>query len=328
MTFILKLGQTVFTLETKELGKLYCKRVTNGAIKKLEDWFKQNESESADGFARYFITLVCKKSDEYESDFFDESDVLSLKETDIEAFSKRYLEKNRYLFSAKYDQKKSQEIETGLSNDSTSDELLKTDDESFAEYLRRSMVRYIKESNRTMREVVSATTQKLFSASTIGLLEENQRISDQLKQPELHISSYMPPQAIENPFNKTNEQLSAFGKDLKDVSSLIENMNKLAIQMAIDSETASRKAHRWSNIMFGLGLITLIVTAVFSYMSYSSSNDSSLQLEKLIYEQNLLLKEQLKFEKNINSETISSKKSLNGIADNDISKPEEKNSIQ
>lgn len=79
----------------------------------------------------------------------------------------------------------------------------------------------------------------------------------------------------ENPIFETNRQLAYFGKELSEVGSLIKNMNDLAVQMAVDYALAAARTKLWNNVMFLLGLFTLGVTAVFSYLGYASSNEST-----------------------------------------------------
>lgn len=80
----------------------------------------------------------------------------------------------------------------------------------------------------------------------------------------------------ENPLNKTNEKLG-------DLESLIQ----------VESSRSSKSTKNWNRVMLFVSLIALVTSAFFSVLSYISSNQSSAKLEKLISEQNALLKANL-----------------------------------
>ncbi|WP_165735072.1 hypothetical protein [Pseudoalteromonas sp. C8] len=64
------------------------------------------------------------------------------------------------------------------------------------------------------------------------------------------------------------------------------------LQSTITEESArnSNSTNEWNRVMLFVSLIALVLSATFSILSYHSSSQSSANLEKLILEQNTLLK--------------------------------------
>ncbi|MDN4503406.1 hypothetical protein QX776_13420 [Alteromonadaceae bacterium BrNp21-10] len=100
----------------------------------------------------------------------------------------------------------------------------------------------------------------------------------QQEQSNIHSASKIPeaPYIPENPINKTNEKLG-------DLESLIQG----------ESSRSSQSTKNWNRIMLLVSLAALVTSALFSVLTYKSSNQSSAKLEQLILEQNALLKANL-----------------------------------
>ena len=113
-------------------------------------------------------------------------------------------------------------------------------------------------------------------ASVIGKAGKDYLFSEQ--QFNNHKTSKIPeaPFIPENPLNKTNEKLG-------DLESLIQ----------VESSRSSKSTKKWNRVMLFVSLIALVTSAFFSVLSYISSNQSSAKLEKLISDQNALLKANL-----------------------------------
>ncbi|PPC78617.1 hypothetical protein C4K68_03665 [Pokkaliibacter plantistimulans] len=295
-----------FRFETEALGELLCNNFSMSVMSEAGKWLSGNEKKDSVEFARYFTTLLCQPVDkEKDKDCrINEEQAKLLTQSDLEDFAKLFIEKNGYLLDDKDKQetirKKDDEGKVVVSlKNHTADELLKKSDESETEHLLRVVDLYIAQSSKRTKELFDSAMKGLFSSSTLGLLEENKRISNSLGSSLIHHQPFKLPELPENPVFETNRQLASFGKELNAVAALIKNMNDLGVQMAMDSAAATARTKLWNNIMFGLGLITLVVTAIFSYLSYASSNDSSSHVESLLVEQNTLLEIQEKNQKEL-----------------------------
>ena len=106
-----------------------------------------------------------------------------------------------------------------------------------------------------------------------------------------------------NPINETN-------KEIGDLHSTIKS----------ESSKNSRSASKWNLGMLLISLIALITSAVFSILSFSSSNESSVRLEKLISEQNRLLKANFGLNNNLVKKELEMNKPINKPINKSIKK--------
>ena len=83
-----------------------------------------------------------------------------------------------------------------------------------------------------------------------------------------------------NPIEETNKKLGSLHSTLKEESS----------KNSASTNIWNKKMFFISFFALLISIIALIVSAVFSILSYNSSNQSSAKLEQLILEQNLLIK--------------------------------------
>lgn len=289
-----------FRLETDRLGELVCHNFSTPVMSEAGKWLEKREGRQSDEFVRYLSTLICQPvaKEEDKNYRIDKAQSELLESGEIEEFSRLFIEKNKYLLNDKEKQetlrKKDDDGRVVVSfKDHISEDLLKKDGESDADHLLRVVEIYIKQSHKRAKKLFESATKNQFSSSTLDLIKENMRISDSLGSTLLH--SYEPlkfSDIPENPVHETNRHLASFGKELNDAASLVKNMNDLGVQMAMESGVATAQTKFWNNVMFILGLITLVVSAVLSYLSFSSTNASSIQAESLLNKQNLLLIEQ------------------------------------
>jgi hypothetical protein len=172
-----------------------------------------------------------------------------------------------------------------------SDSLLKRNDEKFTDQLLRVVEFYLERSADETRKFFKKATYSAFSSAARGLFDQNKMLSTKLGNTLSREASYESIPIPENPVYETNRTLEAAGKELKELAYLIKNMNGLGVQVTQDTAASSVRTNRWNNVMFvlGLGLITLIVTAVLSYKSLERSNNSSKRLEDIFKEQSELL---------------------------------------
>ncbi len=296
-----------FRFGTEGLGKLLCHNLSVSAMSDAGKWLENRGDKSSEEFTRYISTILCQSvaNDEDDSeDRISQDQAKLLTQNDIQEFSKLFFEKNKYILEDREKReiihKKDNDGKVVVSfKDHFSEELLKREGESDTDHFLRVIEEYIKQSAKQNKKLFKSFTKNLFSNSTLNLIDENKRISDSLGNTLLHHKPFKLPERPENPVHETNRNLASFGKELNEVAYLIKNMNDLGVKMAIDTATASARSKHWNNIMFALGLVTLIVTAIFSYMSFSSSNLSSTQVERLLNEQIIILQEQVGKQKNI-----------------------------
>ncbi len=288
-----------FRFETKAVGELICNNFTALAMDEASEWLSDEQKKDSVGFTRYLTTLLCQPVDKEKEKGYrinkEQAELLTLSE--LSNFSRLFIERNSYLLEDQDRQdtirKKDNEGKIVVSfTKHTSDELLKNTDESGTDHLLRVVDIYITQSNQRTKKLFERATKGLFSNTTLDLLGENKRISNRLGSSLINHEPAKLPKFPENPVLETNRQLASFGKELNEVAVLIKNMNDLGVQMAMDSAVTTARTKIWNNVMFGLGLFTLFVTAIFSYLSYSSSNSSSNKIEGILVEQNTLLKSQ------------------------------------
>jgi len=63
-------------------------------------------------------------------------------------------------------------------------------------------------------------------------------------------------------------------------------MNDLGLQMAVDMASSSQISQRHNTIMIIIGLVTLIFSAVMSYLSYVSSDETTRSTQELLLKVN------------------------------------------
>ncbi|MCX8871558.1 hypothetical protein NOK74_05110 [Vibrio parahaemolyticus] len=286
-----------FRFETESLGELICNNFSTPVMKDAKKWLSDKDNKDSVAFTRHLTTLLCQPVDtEKDKDYrINKAQSELLTSTELVEFSRLFLEKNSYLLEDRDKQEAIRNVDdegnVSISFKShPSDELSKKSDESETDHLLRVVDSYITQSVERSKKLIESATKSAFSKTTLDLLKENQRISDSLGSSlTLHQRPLELTELPENPVFETNRQLASFGKELNEVAQLIKNMNDLGVEMAVDSAAATARTKFWNNLMFFLGLITLAVTAIFSYLSYSSSNDSSSKIESILIEQNALL---------------------------------------
>ncbi|HHG3121893.1 hypothetical protein [Vibrio parahaemolyticus] len=318
-----------FRFETESLGELICNNFSTPVMREAKKWLSDKDNKDSVAFTRYLTTLLCQPVDkEKDKDYRinkEQSELLT--STDLIEFSRLFLQKNSYLLEDPDKQEAIRNVddEGNVSvsfKHHPSDELSKKSDESETEHLLRVVDSYITQSSERAKKLFESATKSTFSRTTLDLLKENQRISESLGSSlSLHERSYQLTELPENPVFETNRQLASFGQELNEVAQLIKNMNDLGVQMAMDSAAATARTKFWNNLMFGLGLITLVVTAIFSYLSYSSSNDSSIEIESILMEQNALLMTQEENQK----ELIKSISSISPVMEKYLAQSHENN---
>jgi hypothetical protein len=316
-----------FIFSTDSLGSILCHRYS--AETEVSEWLAENKDADAEAFVRFLITKLCVVSenlrDSSEERLTPEQSIL-LSKGDLERFCQNFINHNCYLFhNLNVDEYK---VPTEQKNRFSIDiERLITDGKKRAgvedncSFLLYVLKDYHENYRRRMMEKLDSIASS-FSVKTRNLLEENMRLSGVLLTKP---SDYSPrsfaippiPHLQENPIFETNRAIGALAKEMSAVSQLVNNMNELGVQMSLDSALNAQKAQRWNTLMFGLGFLTLVVTAVFSYQGLQSANQSSAELERLIERQNVLLASQGETQKTLSKSLASLPKLLQESSSND-----------
>ncbi|WP_160060321.1 hypothetical protein [Psychromonas sp. L1A2] len=99
-----------------------------------------------------------------------------------------------------------------------------------------------------------------------------------------------------NPGNETNEKLEDLQLTIKDGVS-----------------ESSKSSNYWNRVMLFVSLIALATSALFSILSFNSSNEASVRLQKLISEQNQLLRANIERNKEIQSNPVKKALEMNNL---------------
>lgn len=299
-----------FLFKTEALGSVLCKGYPRDAEKEVGSWFNEHKEPNSEQFARFLLTKLCVLSNDSKDDsdvFLTAEQVALVTKDELERFCEKFIHMNHYLLTeVDVDQYKSPEDEKGrYSIDYKrlfADEYKRVGVENCCSYL----LYVLKDYHENYYQRLMDKFEKLsgvYSSATSDLFEENMRLSHEVLQttydvdplrieiPEHHLPP--PPLVLPNPIDETNRSIKALANEMRAVNRLVENMNKLGLQMNIDSTISARKIQWWNIGMFSLGLITLVVTAIFSYQGLSSANQSSAALERLMEQQNVLLSSQV-----------------------------------
>lgn len=286
-----------FKIETESLGTLFCKNFTTSVMKDTMKWLDQNGDKSSNEFAIKLATLICHiadQGDEDNSKNITSAEAQKLTDNDLEIFAKRFIEKNSNFLNDPEkketirEKNKDGEIVVHLKNH-PSDELAKKEDETYVNHLRRATHSYTKNYYKRSKALFEKTTKSLFSNSTMELFKQNERLSKRLGDSLFTSPSFEPLHIPENPAYETNRTLSSMANELQQTAYLIKNMNDLGVQITKDTAIASERTKFWNNVMFGLGIITLLASALLSYLALVSANTSSVAQTDLLEQQNELL---------------------------------------
>lgn len=294
--------ETRFFLNTNALGSIVCHGYSSALEKEVGTWLKETSDMVAERFVRFLLTKLCVISENLKDDSeelltVEQSEALSLNE--LEEFCRKFIHFNHYLI---------QDIDIKTYKNPTEssggyridyerlfrDEFKRIGINTCRDYLLHIFKDFHENhSRRTLEKFNSVSS--IFSSTTRNLFEESMRLSNEIRGAEkIEIAqpfgiTHTPP----NPIEDTNRSINALARDIKAVSYLVARVSELGAQMNLDSAINSKKTQRWNLLMFGLGIFTLIVTAVFSYQGLTSANQSSIALERLMEQQNTLLTKQI-----------------------------------
>lgn len=283
-----------FLIYTDALGTILCHSYSVETDKKISQWLVENKGADGEAFIRFLITKLCVVSENLQDpskDYITPDQSLLFTKDELEYFSQEFIKHNHYFFQC-FSVDKYKKATSGKGQFTIDIEQLLEDEkkrvgvQDNCSLLLYALKDYHENYRRRMMEKFDGIS-GAFSATTRRLFEENMRLSGDIlgKTFEIPSAPYIPV----NPIDETNRSVSALAEKMGAVSQLVNNMNVLAMQMSLDSALNARKAQIWNSIMFGLGFVTLVITALFSYMGLQSANQSSVVLEGLIEKQNALL---------------------------------------
>lgn len=289
-------GMHRFKWTSDSLGDVLVHSLSVSASSILNKEFESYLEADSQKFVRILIATVCQLDVQNLGEYSDErityEQSKQLSDEELNDFAERFLEKNVYLKNDQSkDIRKKKKHENG--EEVTTIEYEKREDanksegESYCDLLKRLMHYYqIHQEERTKKLFENLNPKSIFSNSVLDLIGENQRISDRLG---VTLRDYEPIRPIKlpvNPVNETNRQLEALGRELRGTSSLVKNMNDLGLQMAVDMARSSKISERHNTIMIVIGLVTLIFSAVMSYLSYVSSEETAQTTQELLVKVN------------------------------------------
>lgn len=290
------IGAHRFVWNSRTLGKVLVHNLTvsaNSALNAAHDNYIDADSSE---FVRSLVCAVCQldldNSEKYTDERITAEQASSLEDEELNEFAKKFLEVNSYL---KNDQGKSKtkkkknkegELVTTIEYEKRGD-AEKSEGESDCDLLKRLMHHYrLHQDEQTKKLFESLKPKNIFSNSVLDLIGENQRLSDRLGVTLRDYEPIRPIEIPENPVYETNRQLKVLGREFRETSSLVKNMNDLGLQMAVDMASSSKTSKRHNTIMIVIGLATLIFSAVMSYLSYVSSDDTAKAIQELLKQAN------------------------------------------
>ncbi|WP_333874017.1 hypothetical protein [Methylobacter sp.] len=290
------IGAYRFVWNSKTLGKILVHNLSVSANLTLNTAHGSYIDADSIEFVRSLIAIVCQldldDSGKYTDSRVSTEQANTLTGDELNEFSRMFLEKNSYL---KNDQAKSKtkkrknqdgKLVTTIEYEKRND-VEKAEGESDCDLLKRLMHYYrLHEEEQTKKLFESLKPKNIFSNSVLDLIGENQRISDKLG---VTLRNYEPTRLIElpeNPIFETNRQLEVLGREFRETSILVKNMNDLGLQMAVDMASSSQISQRHNTIMIIIGLVTLIFSAVMSYLSYVSSDETTRSTQELLLKVN------------------------------------------
>ena len=321
------IGANRFEWNAEALGKVLVDNLTVSANSILNKAFENYIKVDSYEFVRVLITAVCQldssNTGEYTDDRVSHEKSKLLSHEELNDFAEKFLDKNSYL---KNDQNKSTSKKKKKDNgkETITIEYEKRVDakrlagESYCDVLKRLMHHYrIYQDEKTKKLFDSLKLKNIFSSSVMDLIDQNQKLSDSLGSSINRYEAIHPIEFHENPVLETNRQLKALGEEFSETSSLVKNMNDLGLQMAVEMASSSKTTKRHNTVMIAIGLATLLFSAVMSYLTYASSNESSRINQELLISSNAkritIAEEQQRNSKNIYNQIKNINKSLSMI---------------
>lgn len=290
------IGAHRFVWNSQTLGKILVHNLSGSVNSSLNTTYESYIDADSVEFARSLITTVCQldldDSGKHTDARVSSEETNKLTNDELNDFSRLFLEKNLYLKNdnAKSKRKKKKnkdgELVTSIEYEKRED-AEKSEGESDCDLLKRLMHYHrVHREEQTKKLFESLKPNKIFSRSVLDLIGENQRLSDRLGATLRNYEPIQPIKLPENPVHETNRHLEILGREFSETSILVKNMNDLGLQMAVDMAGSSKTSKRHNTIIITIGLATLIFSAVMSYLSYVSSNETARSTQELLIKVN------------------------------------------
>lgn len=288
-----------FVWETDSLGKILVHNLNSTAESALRKTIKNYIDADSKVFVKTLMINICQRDSSNSGEYTDDRITLEqadkLSDEELNEFACSFLEKNSYLKNdyskSKSKKKKNEEgnVVATIQYEKRID-ARKLDDESNCDLLKRLMHHYrVHQDEKTKKLFNSLQSKNIFSDSLLGLISENRKLSNNLENEIGRYNSMRPPELYrppENPVHETNRQLTGLGEEISKTSSLIRNMNDTGLQMAVEMAVSNKRTKLYNMILIGIGLLTLVFSAVMSYFSYVSSNESTRMTQDILMKVN------------------------------------------
>lgn len=308
--------QHEFEFETEALGRLKCRSISTKSFKILEELLAD---ESLTG--RHFIVNILTQIAVHISDDEQESQQVTIEEAnqltddEIESFAKEFLAHNNWILMT-YEVASSNVVtdENGnrvVSRTPQKINLPKILNETDSDYLIRVIRHYLDIQRQRIEELTKPLSgffknlKKL--TSTQDAIRNNFFISDKLKElsnlsEKFHrnldfgktdiaasIDPIRPLELPESPIIETNRRLNKVIDYIDEIyplvsesAKLISSMNDVSIRMLANYGRNAQRTERFTYIMIIIATISLVITAGFSYINYTSRNISTVQTAQII----------------------------------------------
>jgi hypothetical protein len=310
-----------FDFASETLGTLHCGALTLGVLRDLEKLLA-DQNLGGRSFVLKLIEIVATHPSTDESGDADSepkgrpvtaTEAAQLSSGEIEAFAREFLTHNPSLLET-YDGadravRTDDDGKRVVSVTPRTIDLPRDDEERDSDYLVRVVRRYLDEQRHRLSQITRPLS-GLFkdfglfkgfglSKTTQDVIRENLFLSDRLggltgALNTDYARAFEPP-AIrdipipENPIHKTNARLedlldhiAALRPLAAETANLIRSMNDASIRMLGDFGRNARRSEIYNWIIIGIAAVSLVVTAVFSVLSYVGRDDADARTDRLI----------------------------------------------
>lgn len=305
-----------FDLETEKLGTIRCGSFSIKALAHAERHLK-TENPSSDAFAREMFGKVGRrvkiggefKEENRNSSQLSESELSQISDEEVETFAGEFVKHNKWLLE-NHDEtnrsvSKEKDGEKDVSLEYVFVDFPKEEKESNSDYFVRVIKRHMDEQVERWEKTFKPY-KGLLSSVAEGMLKNHLSLSDQLQNTlhnaernafREHVARITPtpprefslPPIPENPIHDTNRRLDNVlnhAEALKPVifqsAELFRNMSDTALQMHADFNRSARTSTIFSFAVIVIAAISLVITAVYSWWSYESTQQQGQLVEGLL----------------------------------------------
>lgn len=270
-----------FEIFTDSLGTLVVRGIKQPDLEYLISNYDDIRKADPEIFIRDLAARLCRKKEDAgsESEKDRKEDVARLTAAELELLASQIIENNQHIL--KTDEQK-ERGETGGGKDKAIPQL------------QNLLQAYIRKYERLSRKGLKSIVPKgLFSDEVGRLAREATRFSEMLgdeikKTSQYSDLSFSPkdyPAAIqphESPIYETNRKLSRMDEKLDQSANLLRVMNDLGNQMSFEQARSQKRFSRFNSILIALALVSLVVSACFSYLDYRSSVATNKVMNELL----------------------------------------------